>query len=297
MPDGLAALIGADTVTDARGRAVMNAFFLDEIESIRVTAESLSQQEFSFGFQELTSDTRVVTLQPVGRFKGRLVGDPEAIRRRALSVSSFSRPDDPIQRSSNHEVMTDNDGCFDIPAIAIGPHGVRTVPRYDLPWFAGPEGLNVESGRTTEVVMTLKRAVRVHGVVRERGTNQGIAGVRVAAALAETGAMTSGADGSYEGYVPPGITGVLPRALPPGYAMPIFAGGQLVVPEGAVDFTLPPLELTRAGEVRGLVVGDHAKPVAGAEVVVTWDLDEGRPGNRARTASQLAPAPGWPFCR
>ncbi len=279
VPDGLAALIGADTLTSARGRAVMNAFFLEEIETIRVTFEKFGQQDFSFGSEELTSDTRVVTLQPVGRLKGRLVGEPDAIRRRSLNVSGFSRPGDPVQRSFIQEITTDDDGRFDIPAIAVGRHGIQTVPRFDLPWYADTEGLlDVESGQTTEVVLSLQRAVPVHGVVREKDTKKGIGGVRVAAALAETAAMTSGEDGTYEGFVPPGATWVTPRALPPGYVMPIFEFGQVVVPKGAGDFTLPPLELTRAGEVHGLVVGEHARPVAGAEVEASWNLVVARRG-------------------
>ena len=51
-------------------------------------------------------------------------------------------------------------------------------------------------------VLTLKRAIRVRGVVREKGTEKPIAGVQVAVAIAESGAMTTGQDGSYEGYVP-----------------------------------------------------------------------------------------------
>ena len=81
VPDGLAELIGADTVTDSRGRAVMNAFFLEEVDAIRVVTENSGQQEFAFGFSEITSDTRAVKLQAVGRLKGRLIGDRQVIRR------------------------------------------------------------------------------------------------------------------------------------------------------------------------------------------------------------------------
>ena len=98
VPDRLASLIGAETVTDARGRAVMTAFFPDEITAIRVTAEGYGQQEFSFGPERFDNETKVVRLRPVGGLKGRVVGDPDAMRRRPLSVASFSAPDDPLQR-------------------------------------------------------------------------------------------------------------------------------------------------------------------------------------------------------
>ena len=77
----------------------MNAFFLEEVEAIRVVTEKFGQQEFAFGFSEITSDTRIVTLQAVGRLKGHLVGEPAAIRRRPLSVMGFSPPEAQPQRA------------------------------------------------------------------------------------------------------------------------------------------------------------------------------------------------------
>jgi RNA polymerase sigma factor (sigma-70 family) len=278
VPDGLAELIGADTVTDSRGRAVMNAFFLEEVEAIRVVTEKFGKQEFAFGYTEITADTRVVTLQPVGRLKGRLVGEPQAIRRRPLSVVGFSPPDAQPQRAFLHDIITDDEGHFDIPAIAVGYHGVRTVPRYDSPSYASVKGglVNVAAGQSTEVVMPLKPAIKVHGEVRESGTGKPIAGVRVAATMAETGAMTTRADGTYEGYVPPDGTSLELRSVPPDYVMPVYPLGSVQIPDGVEKFELPPIELTRAGELRGLVVSEGARPAIGAEVVAEWKSDEGR---------------------
>ena len=277
VPDGLAELIGADTVTDSRGRAVMNAFFLEEVEAIRVVTEKFGQQEFAFGFSEITSDTRVVTLQAVGRLKGRLVGDPQAIRRRPLSVVGFSPPDARPERAFQQDITTDDEGRFDIPAIAVGHHGVRTVPRYDFAWYARTDGLpEVKAGELTDVTLTLKPAIKVHGEVREINTGKPIAGVKVAVALAETGAMTTRADGTYEGYIPRDGASLQPRSVPADYAMPAYHLGSVRIPDDVEKFELPPIELTRAGEVRGLVVSEGAQPVAGAEVVVTWNSDEGR---------------------
>jgi RNA polymerase sigma factor (sigma-70 family) len=277
VPDGLAELIEADIVTDSRGRAVMNAFFLEEVESIRVVTEKFGQQEFAFGFSEITSDTRVVTLQAVGRLKGHLVGEPQAIKRRPLSVVGFSPPDARPQRAFLHEITTDDEGRFDIPAIAVGHLAVKTVPRYDFAWYARTEGLpEVKAGELTDVTLTLKPAINVHGEVRESGTGKPIAGAKVAVALAETGAMTTRADGTYEGYVPQDGADLELRSVPPDYAMPAYHIASVRIPDGVEKFELPPIELIRAGELRGLVVGEGARPVVGAEVVATWKSDEGR---------------------
>src|SRR5262249_4377383 len=83
----------------------------------------------------------------------------------------------------------------------------------------------------------------------------------------------------YQGFMEPGaITLVSPRAVPPGYAMPLYSVPQLRVPEDAVEFNLPPSELLRAGEVRGKVVDDRARPAVGAELDASWNRDESRPG-------------------
>jgi RNA polymerase sigma factor (sigma-70 family) len=279
VPDRLASIIGGETVTDARGRAVMTAFFPEEITAIRVRAEGYGQQEFSFGPERFDRETKVVKLRAVGGLKGRLTGDQDAVRHRALQVSSFSSPDDPIRRSHTRMITTDENGRFDLPELPVGPHGIRTVPGFDFGWWARSAGLlEVETGKTAEVVLSLKRAVRVRGVVREKGTGMAIAGVRVALSFAETGAMTSGQDGAYAGYVPPGPIFITARYIPAGYARPLYGPRQVVIRDDAVEYDLPPLEFTKAGEVPGLVVDELSRRVAGAEVEASWTLDEERAG-------------------
>ena len=169
VPRRLASIIGADTITNARGRAVMTAFFPDELAGIRVTAEGHGQQEFSFNTGTLDAAAKVVKLRPVGRLKGRMAGDPGEVRHSPLTVSSFSPAGERPERSYTRVITTDDSGRFDIPQIAIGRHGVRTVPRFDLPWFAHTDGLvNVEPGKTAEVVLTLKPAIRVRGSFEKR---------------------------------------------------------------------------------------------------------------------------------
>jgi RNA polymerase sigma factor (sigma-70 family) len=279
VPDRLASIIAAETVTNARGRAVMTAFFSEELTAIRVTANGFGRQDFRFVPGKLDAGVKVVKLRPVGRLKGRLVGDPATVRHRPLRVISFGPPGERSGQAPNRTISTDENGGFDIPEIVAGPIAVRTVPRSDLAWFAHSDGsLNVEAGKTTEVVLTLKPAVRVRGVVREQGTEKPIAGVRLDVTLEGSDFMKSGDDGSYEGYMPPGVAFVLARFIPPRYARPLFGPVQVRVPEDAVDFALPPFELTPAGELAGLIVDDRARPVAGAQVEATWVLNERGPG-------------------
>ncbi len=281
VPEDLASHIGASTVTDAHGRAVMTAFTPEEIESVRVVSENYGPQDFRFKFQELIPEPRVLSLHPAGRLKGRLVGDPDAVRRRPLRVVSFQESNEQETSVLQQEITTDVDGRFDIPATAAGRHFVSTIPRSDFRWYAstGASEIDVKPGQTTEVGIPLKRAIRVRGFVREKGTGKPIEGARVGVTIAETTPMTTDPNGRYEGYVPPEITMVRPWSVPPGYAMPAYGGPrQQRVPENVEDFEVETLELMRAGELLGLVVDDNARPVAGAEVEASWNLDESGPG-------------------
>ena len=279
VPDRLASIIGAETITNAHGRAVMTAFFSEELTAIRVKAKGFGQQDFSFVPGKLDAGAKIVKLRPAGRLKGRLVGDPAIVGHRPLRVTSFSQPGEEPKRAYTRTVSTDESGGFDIPEIAAGPSFVKTVSRFDLAWFAHSDGgMKVEAGKTTEVVLTLKPAIRVRGVVREQGAEKPIAGVRVAVTLDDSGAMISGDNGSYEGYMPPGVAFILARFIPPRYARPLYGPRQVRVPEDAVNFALPPLELTPAAELAGLVVDDQARQIAGAQVEATWVLNERGPG-------------------
>jgi hypothetical protein len=277
VPDRLASLIGAETVTDFRGRAVMTAFFPDEITAIRVTAAGYGHQEFTFGPERFNDETKVVRLRAVGGLKGRVVGKQDAARHCRLHVTSFSPPDDPLPRTYTRTISTDENGRFELSEIAVGSHSIATVPRFDFGWWARPRGLlEVLPGKTTHVELILKPAVRVRGIVREKGTQKPIAGVQVAVAIAETGAMTTGQDGTYEGYVPPGATFMTARYIPAAYARPFYSFPQVNIPEDAVEFVLPPFELSKAGEVAGLVVDENSRPTAGAEVEASWMMEERR---------------------
>ena len=140
---------------------------------------------------------------------------------------------------------------------------------------------NVAEGESTDVTLVLKPAIKVHGEVRERGTGKPLAGVRVAATLEETAAMTSRAGGTYEGYVTPGAISLELRSVPPEYAMPVYHVASFLIPDGVEKFELPPIELSRAGELRGLVVNEVHSPAAGAEVVAEWKSDEAQARGRS----------------
>ena len=70
---------------------------------------------------------------------------------------------------------------MNVPAIAAGKLQLRVYENEALDYLATPpEDLLVAPGRTTEVTVPLKKAVRITGRVLERGTDKPIGGVLVA---------------------------------------------------------------------------------------------------------------------
>lgn len=275
VPEGLVERIGAETVTDAHGRAVLTALLPEEICTVCIVAEGFGRQQFGFGHKDVGVKTKVITLLPVGRVVGRVVGDPELVGGLSLMVGTNS----PGHRSpypGHVELKTDRDGRFEVPIIAAGDLVVRSDRSIDRKFYVDMGlGTTVEAGQTTEIELPLKQAVRVRGLVRERGTGKPIPGVQIDGRFNDDVVMATGPDGRFEGYSPPGVLLFSVRDVPDGHANLLFSLPRVMIPEDATEFEMPPIELSRAGAVRGLVLDDQGRPLPGAEITAKWLVDEG----------------------
>ena len=276
-PDALGALVAA--TTDAQGRATLSAFFPEELTTVAVRAPGLGTQQVAL--LEVGTGKKTITLGPVGLVKGRIVAeDPKIVARLSATVVSFS-PRQPAPAVGLRTVMTDAQGRFEVAEVPQGRLGVTVNPRADFPWFgrlAAPA--QVDPGKDVEVTVRLKRGVRVSGIVRERDTQKPIAGAAVSLGLDQEPVRTD-AQGRYSGFVAPGRLFLSLWSAPKPYTSLLFGLPEPNVPANS-DHELPPIELMRAGEVRGLVLDDAGKAVAGARVAASWDVDEGpmRQGRR-----------------
>ena len=122
--------------------------------------------------------------------------------------------------------------------------------------------------------MRLKRCVRVVGEVRERDTHQPIAGAAVSLGL-DLEPVRTDARGRYEGHVLPGRLFLHLWSAPKPYASLVFGLPEPNIPAGVAEHELPPIELARAGSVRGKVLDDAGHPVATACVRASWVVNEG----------------------
>jgi hypothetical protein len=185
---------------------------------------------------------------------------------------------------------TDSQGRFTLPEVPVGWVEVAGLPPAGSPWFIGPSiGGTVEAGRTTRMEIKPIKGVRRKGVVRERGTGAPIVGARTSPwSWDEADAnVPTDADGRFTAFTTAEYPGTIMVYPPEGFAQPLYGLSVPKVPEGVAESDLPPIELSRAGTVRGVVVDDRGEPVPGAEIMASWPVDGGpnaRGGRQERRA-------------
>jgi hypothetical protein len=176
VPDVVANLV-AET-TNEHGVVVFPGVNPCETEGLRVTTPQSGQQDCWYGEPSEKTPAREITLRPVGRVKGRLAADsPEGVRGRKIKVSTMRATE---RRSSTvpsgtAEVVTDEQGRFNIPAIAEGKVSVEVEfaphDRY-LPVSPWTDAGLLQTGGEIDVELPLERGIRVHGIIRESGSGR-----------------------------------------------------------------------------------------------------------------------------
>ncbi len=295
LPEPMARL--ASAVTDGGGRAVVEGFQPEELVEVRVEAPGFGAQVRDFrGPDGLAGvGTKAVHLRAVGRVEGRVTAadgtgaGPVA----GLTVRVASMADGMTVGLAT--ARTDDAGRFAVEAIASGTVAARVETRAgspDLP--ARVARRRLDPGQVARVEIPLRRGVRVFGRVRDRGDGRPVAGARVA--VVSSGpvgpiAVASDASGRFEAFVPAGqATHRVLRVPEPYLAPPEFLGPRpVVVPAAIAGFELPPIELTRGAEVRGLVVDAAGRPAPGARVEATWTMIDGRSRVPRKAVATAAP--------
>jgi Carboxypeptidase regulatory-like domain len=272
----------AASVAGPDGVVVLPAFAPGEIRWARVDSPRFGTQSLRTLGPETTVDS-VFRLEPAGRVSGRVVTEVDKpVSGLPVRAQTFPEGYDLGGTLGSATVTTDADGRFEIPAIAAGRLAVvldlRSRP--DLPYRGLPPANQVvESGQTTTLHIRLKRAVRMEGVIRERAIGAPIAGVSpeipdLAYRLGGNSGPVTDANGRFEGY----IEGQQPYAFlytaPKPFYIPESPDSFHLLPAGATEFTLPPLELARGVALRGSVVDETGRYVAGALVRASWGGDK-----------------------
>ncbi len=265
-------------VTDRQGRLMLRGLPRAVVGELRVETPRLGIQRVAVTGAEKTP----IALAPVGQIHGRLVAPaefPQPITGVKVRVRSKVGGFDGSGKAGEAEVDCDPSGRFEVPVIAAGLVAFELVFDRDkgTPLRGeAPRGLVLKAGSRLETTIPLRPTVLVRGVVREKESKRPIAGVQLAinSQLGGDRFAVSDAAGNYAARVV--------RELNQAFGWPIRMPRPFYQPDGApevpqsmpprdhAELLLPPLELSRGVDLPGIVVDEAGKPVAGADVEVTY---------------------------
>jgi hypothetical protein len=165
--------------------------------------------------------------------------------------------------SASAQATTDAEGRFEIPALAEGWMSISMPDLRSAPWLSPPIPVREFPARgTTEIELRLARAVRIHGVLRDRATGKAPPDSGVAS---RQGIAMCSADGRYEFYHLPGKTRFWPKIGNGWKPLCVCGGREVMIPEGARELELPPFEVALAS---GRVLSPSGAPIGNAMVGV-----------------------------
>jgi beta-lactamase regulating signal transducer with metallopeptidase domain len=274
LPDELSERLAQRT--DADGRVALSVFSLESIRCIRVTLASYGTQDFYSGDQGFKEGAEL-KLRPVVTLEGRITADdPNAVGGVPVYLSTYPKDLPQLTGQGRSEAVSDDQGRFSIPALAIGRLSIwPDLPEDSLYRAIKVRDYDLDLASRTAIEIPLKRRIHVRGVVRERGTGNPIEGVGVKFRSSEelSGVLKfvqTDVQGRYEALALPGSKSVLHLSEPKGY---LKRGQGVETMIGETDgLTLDPIELDRGLKLRGVVVDEAGEPVAAATVEGKWQI-------------------------
>lgn len=258
--------------TDKDGRAILSNLGRDELKSINVVISEYGVQRQELEVSADAPAERVVKLRSTGQLQGRLTGtDSLAVAHRRVTIEGQQERASADQTRGVAEAITDENGGFEVQAIAAGPIDLyveRTGSNKFLPRI--PELLKVGANQTTSVEIPLERGVVAKGLIR---TNQGhkpvrdaLISVRTFYGMRMTGEVVrSDLNGRFTAKVLPGTVnqGVImrPREYEDWIQVEDDQTEKVEVPSSATVVDLPPIDLVRTLEVTGQVLDENGLPI------------------------------------
>lgn len=214
----------------------------------------------AFARATTTSKELRIVVSPLARVTGRVVmGDAPVAGARV--VAARPGPGAP----SGPSAFSQSDGTFTLDSVPFGTVAFSAAP------FAvdKPKTLDVKAAQTAGVVIEVGKLATLRGHITRKGKPVASADVVFLPPAAPPMSVKSDAEGAYvlEG-LPPGAGRVQASSLDPK----AFANAKMVQLAIGADSTQD-IELEFAGEVKGTVVDQDGKPVAG--VYVDIELIEG----------------------
>jgi hypothetical protein len=279
--------------TDADGRITIAGFSRASLEEVRIDAPGFGTQIVRMpepparGLAGRTeaAESIALTLAPVGCVSGRLIA-PGNEPLKGVTVHATTQSGGYLSSgiAGKADVPCDAEGRFSISAIAEGT--ITLALEFDSEHSTSlrgdpPKRLVVTKGQSVELTIPLRETLLVQGVVRERGTNRPIAGVKVALNGQYGGDRfaVTGAEGKFAGRIMRDLNQPFgwPVRIPTPYFYPT---DQAETPQGmprhgSAVLELPPVVLPRGVDVKAIVVGEKNQGVAGCSVEAIWTTADG----------------------
>jgi hypothetical protein len=255
-------------LSDSKGIATLTAVAPEATVGIQITSAAFGGQVFYM--QNTSANDLTINLAAMGRVRGQVVADkPEAARKIHVVLVTQVRQAAGVGLAYA-EAVSDDQGRFEV-SIAEGELNVRVVelkPSYLLP-ADRRENRVLRAGETAEVEVRIMPAVRVHGVVREKGTGKRVPaiGINYPQSAGTIDWAEPDASGHFEFYSTAGELEYHVRCSQPDKIATWFCSHLAAIPANVKEFELPPIELCYA---RIRVVDDAGKPVPGATVKNVW---------------------------
>ncbi len=267
VPAAILAMTSAKT--DSKGCAALPAYPVEKMSNMNVISDDFGTQQFNH-FKKMNGASIELKLRPVGRIEGHVLADqPELFRNMFVYIETES---DPTSTTCKGQAMltVDQDGRFVVPHIAEGTVELFCAPLDNRlpvqPRLPEQNELEVLHRRTTRIEIPLEMTVKVHGVIRIKGSNTPVAGATIYVGYGvghQSDTVKSDAAGKYTARVLPGKVRMQVIHIPSGDAEQLIdsRSAQHDVPEDSVDFELPPIELTKTKTLSGRLLDAAGKPL------------------------------------
>jgi len=266
------------TKTDGGGVCTLGMLAKEGGARVDVEHDDYGMQDMYFS----RSETVDVKLCPVGRIVGQITAeDPKAIRNIEISADSRPQIDSWSGFTAEAKVRSDDEGRFEIPALAAGKVQLYVKFNRDLPFvLTGPVSLTVEAGRTTEINVPLVRGKPLRGTVVDAESGSPIEGVQLSVyGGGFSDKCVTNADGVYDTIVGSSKARIALDQVPLPYLYPrtdAFRKKQIAIELDTESVEVPPFGLQKGIALRGVVRDEEDRPVANAWVGASWPHREGR---------------------
>ncbi len=291
LPEELHRVAGT---TDDMGRVTFSTVAAGRIGAVHVdSAEFGSQYVMQFvwrGQRQVAGWPGTITLQPVGRVRGRLSGPAGPVANREVTVGSHGKSTEELFHGGSAKTHTDAEGRFEVAHLAAGTLQVQVKSDPKAPeWVIDSDKLGeLKPGGTAELNVSIKPAVRVTGVVLNAQTKKPVPDVYVYAWSGQPSQSLTDAAGRFAVWAAPGKAYVFPFE-PEGFLRsdPPDKWGKSYVPEPievkGTSMELAPLLIEPEATLRGVVVDERGEPIPKASVSaisLVFDHRKGYPHHR-----------------